>query len=158
MEDLVELIRRVHLSGAEFVLIGGLAAVKYGSLYGTIDADICARFIPENLRRIGKALEGLDPRFRQRRDLPFELSDERLAGLKNLYVHTNIGDLDCLGEVAGLGDYDEVLRASVLVEFPFGNCRVLSLDGLIRAKESLARPKDLLVATELRAIREKLNS
>ena len=118
----------------------------------------CTRFAPDNIRKIGKALEGLNPRFRQRRDLPFELSDERLAGLKNLYIHTNIGDLDCLGEVAGLGSYDNVLAASVLVEFPFGNCRVLSIDGLIKAKESLARPKDLLVATELRAIREKLNS
>lgn len=157
MEDLIELIRRIYVSGAEFVLIGGLAAVKYGSLYGTIDADICTRFAPDNIRKIGKALEGLNPRFRQRRDLPFELSDERLAGLKNLYIHTDIGDLDCLGEVAGLGSYDNVLAVSVLVEFPFGNCRVLSIDGLIKAKESLARPKDLLVATELRAIREKLN-
>jgi hypothetical protein len=158
MEDLIELIRRIHVSGAEFVLIGGLAAVRYGSVYGTIDADICTRFAPDNIRKIGKGLEGLNPRFRQRRDLPFELSDERLAGLKNLYIHTNIGDLDCLGEVAGLGSYEKVLEVSVLVEFPFGNCRVLSLDGLIKAKESLARPKDLLVATELRAIREKLNS
>ena len=62
MEDLIELIRRVHVSGAEFVLIGGLAAVKYGSVYGTIDADICTRFSPDNIRKIGKALEGLKQR------------------------------------------------------------------------------------------------
>ena len=34
-------------------------------------------------------------------------------------------------------------------------CRVISIDDLIRAKESLARPKDLLAAQELRAILEQ---
>lgn len=34
------------------------------------------------------------------------------------------------------------------------SCRLISLDDLIAIKESVARPKDLQAAAELRAIRE----
>lgn len=155
MEQLTALLKRVHSSGAEFVLIGGLAAVLHGATLGTFVVDICARFTPENLRRISGALTDLNPKFSQRKDLPFVLSDDLLATVKNLYLQTDWGRLDCLGEVAGLGDYEAVLRHSEWTQFEFGRCRVLQIDALIRAKEPIGRPQDLLITTQLRAIQER---
>src|SRR4051794_2079130 len=102
MENLAKLLTRLHEASVHFVLIGGLAAVRYGTSYVTYDVDICVPLEAANFKRIAAAVADLHPRFRQRKDLPFELTDELLGRLKNLYLSTNLGALDCLGEVAGV--------------------------------------------------------
>jgi hypothetical protein len=158
MDSLGELVRRLHASNARFVIIGGLAAVKYGTSYVTYDVDICVPQDAENFRTIAGAIRDLNPQFRQRRDLPFELTPERLNGLKNLYLMTDLGPLDCLSEVAAIGDYDAVLQESELAKFPFGECRILKIGALIRAKEAIGRPQDHFVTTQLRAIQERIEA
>jgi hypothetical protein len=157
MENLAKLLTRLHDAKIQFVLIGGLAAVRYGTSYVTYDVDICVPLDPSNFQGTAAAIADLHPRFRQRKDLPFELTDELVAGLKNLDLLTDFGALDCLGEVAGVGDYNSVLRNSNPVEFPFGTCNVLKLETLIAAKEAIGRPQDMLVVAQLRAIKEKLD-
>src|ERR1051325_970407 len=110
MENLAEIVRRLHVAEAKFVVIGGLAAVRHGTSYVTYDVDICVPLEAENFRKIEHAIADLNPRFRQRRDLPFQLTDEMLADLKNLYLMTDLGPLDCLGEVKEIGDYRKVLE------------------------------------------------
>jgi hypothetical protein len=158
MENFREILSRLHHSGVEFVLIGGLAAVRHGASYVTYDVDVCVPLGPANLKRIGRALSDLNPRFQQRKDIPFDLDDERLADLKNLYISTDLGRLDCLGEVAGIGHYAAALQQSEPADFPFGRIHVLCLDALIRAKDVIGRPQDLLVVAQLRAIQERLSS
>lgn len=89
------------------------------------------------------------------KELPFELSEHLLTSLKNIHLNTDLGKFDCLSEVAGIGDFDAVLKVSDVVQFPFGKCRVLQIGALIRANETVGRPKDMLVVTQLRAIQEK---
>ena len=156
MDRLSEIVKRLHDAKVQFVLIGGLAAVKHGTAYLTYDVEICVPAESENFKLIGRAIHDLNPLFRQRKDLPFELTPERLAGLKNLYLLTDLGPLDCLTEVAAVGGYPEVLKQSGPANFPFGQCQVLNIDALIRAKEAIGRPQDLLVTTQLRAIQERL--
>src|SRR5678815_4407202 len=100
MEKLAEILRRLYDAKVEFVLIGGLAAVQHGTSYSTYDVDVCVPLSRENVRRIERAIRDINPRFRHRRDLPFSLTDEMLPNLKNLYIQTDLGPLDCLGEVA----------------------------------------------------------
>ena len=157
MDSLAQILQRLNAGGVQFVLIGGLAAVKHGTCYVTYDVDICVPADPQNFLKIGAAVKDLHPRFRQRRDLPFELTPERLSGLKNLYLITDIGPLDCLSEVAAIGDYSAVLQESELTAFPFGECRILKIGALIRAKEAIGRPEDFSVTRQLRAIQEKLS-
>ena len=157
MERLTEIIKRLHSGKVEFVLIGGLAAIRHGASYGTFDVDICVPPDPANFKMIASAVRDLNPRFRQRKDLPFELTPELLSTLKNLYLFTDNGPLDCLTEVAGVGSYSVVLEQSEPTGFPFGQIRVLKIDTLIRAKEAMGRPQDLLVTTQLRAIRERIS-
>jgi hypothetical protein len=55
-------------------------------------------------------------------------------------------------EVLGVGDFESVLRHSVEVELPFGNCRILDLETLIRAKEAMNRDHDRIALRQLREI------
>jgi hypothetical protein len=63
-----------------------------------------------------------------------------------------------LGEVLGIGDFEAVLRQSVEVELPFGRCRILDIDGLIRAKEAMNRDHDRIAVRQLKEIKKRRQS
>jgi hypothetical protein len=156
MELLTEILKRLHDAKVEFSLIGGLASRHYGVTLVTEDVDICARFTPENLRRIESAFKDFHPRHRLTANkLPLELTDELCGSLKNIYLTTDLGILDCLSQVAGVGDFDAVLRQSELKDFPFGRCYLLKIEALIQAKQAVGRPHDLITVGQLKAIKEK---
>jgi hypothetical protein len=123
----------------------------------TQDIDVCCRFTPENLLRLQEAIVDLHPVHRMVPSRPpLHLTREACTGLRNLYLDTDWGQLDCLGEVLGVGDYEDVAAQSVSLELAGGLCRVLSIDALIRAKEAMGRQRDREAALQLRAIRERL--
>lgn len=155
MQNLSELTRRLVEAQVEFVVIGGFAAVAHGATLVTRDVDICCRFTEANLRRIQKAIGELHPVHRLRPDLPLDLTPEQCARLKNLYLKTDLGAVDCLGEVLGVGDFDAVLKQSVEVQLPFGRCRILDLDGLIHAKEAMDRDHDRITVRQLKEIKKR---
>ena len=155
MQNLSELTHKLIEAQVEFVLVGGYAAVAHGVTLVTRDVDICCRFNEANLMRIQKALADLHPVHRSRPDLPLALTPEQCANLKNLYLKTDLGVVDCLGEVLGVGDFDSVLRHSVELELPFGTCRLLSLDALICAKEAMNRDHDRFTVRQLREIQRR---
>jgi predicted nucleotidyltransferase len=75
--------------------------------------------------------------------------------VKNLYLETDLGAVDLLSSIQGVGDFARVRANSIEVDLFGRRCRVISLDDLIRAKEAVGREKDLLSLKELKAIREK---
>ena len=156
MHNLSELVRRLIAGRVEFVLVGGFAAVAHGVMLVTRAADICCRFSETNLMRIQSALADVNPVHRSRPDLPLALTPEQCASLKNLYLKTDLGVVDCLGEVLGVGGYDAVAAHSVEVELPVGKCRVIDIDALIQAKEAIGRDHDKITVKHLKEIR-KLN-
>lgn len=153
MQQLNQLLARLIKAEVEFVLVGGLAASIHGSSLTTRDVDVCCRFTTANLMRIQHALEDQHPVHRMRPDLPVALTPELCAQLKNLYIKTNLGVIDCLGSVLGVGDFDEVLKHSMEIELPVGKLRILDLDTLILAKEAMGRPHDILTVQQLKAVR-----
>ena len=155
MQNLSELTRRLVEAQVEFVLIGGFAAVAHGATLVTRDVDVCCRCSEANLTRIQQALSQLHPVHRSRPDSPLDLTPEQCSRLKNLYLKTDLGVVDCLSEVLGIGDFDAVLRQSVEVELPFGQCRILDIDGLIRAKEAMNRDHDRITVRQLREIKKR---
>jgi len=157
MQKLSELVRRLIVGKAEFVLVGGFAAVAHGVTMVTWDVDICCRFSLDNLLRIQAAFSDLHAVHRSRPDLALELTPEQCAILKNLYLKTDLGMVDCLGEVLGVGSFDEVARHAVEVELPVGKCRVLDIDALIRAKEAMGRDHDKITVKHLNEIKKQLN-
>src|SRR5215211_2820643 len=150
------LLSRLKQHNVEFVIIGGVCGVMHGVSMVTQDLDVCSRFTSENLRRVEAAVKDLHPHHRLAANkLPFELTDDLCSRLKNLYLQTDLGKLDCLGEVAGLGGYEDVFKRSVVYSLSYGEFRILDIDALIAAKEAAGRPRDLEMARLLRAIKER---
>ena len=71
------------------------------------------------------------------------------------YLNTDLGILDCLSEVSGIGNYDQVLQRSIPHGLSYGEFRILSLDALIASKSAVGRDKDLEAVKLLRAVKEK---
>src|SRR6185437_3670386 len=138
------------------VIVGGFAALLHGSTLVTRDLDVCAVLSRAEVAKLREALRDLNPRHRltgQR--LSFLTTPDPGVPVHNLYLETELGTVDILSSILGVGDFERVRTGSVEIEIFGRRCRVISLDDLIRAKETLAREKDLLAAKELRAIREK---
>ena len=155
MQNLAELTKRLITGNVEFVLVGGFAAIAHGVLRSTRDVDVCCRFSEENLMRIQKALVDLHPVYRPRTDLPLELTPQLCASLKNLYLKTDLGILDCIGEIKGVGGFEEVAKHSVELELPIGKCRVIDLETLIVAKEAMDRDHDRITVRDLKEIKKR---
>jgi len=142
----------------DFVIVGGVAIRIHSSAYVTLDLDFCYARTKENLGKIVSALAQFNPRPRDFPiDLPYFFDERSLQNSTNFTFETDIGDIDLLGEVAGVGTYLEVEKSSVIFELYERDVRVLSIDALINAKRAAGRTKDLLVLPELEALREALN-
>lgn len=156
-QDDQALLTRLRDSGLEFVVIGGVCAVYHGAPIATFDLDICCRFGVENVQRIESAVRDLHPFHRlTATKLPLEMTRDVFGDLKNMYLQTDLGKLDCLGQVAGIGDLEAALKRSVLAKFSYGEYRFLDLDALIASKEAAGRDRDLSAVRQLRAIKERL--
>jgi|SRR5215213_4010746 len=142
----------------DFIIVGGVAITAYGSAYITKALDFCYLRTAENLKRIVHALAQFNPRLRDfPKELPFVWDERTLQNGTNFTLETEIGDIDLLGEVAGVGDYKAVESESVEMELCDVFVKVISLNDLINAKRAAGRTKDLLVLPELEAIREALS-
>ena len=134
----------------------GFGAILHGSSYVTRDLDVCAVLTQSNVEKLRSSLRDLHPTHRHN---PNKLSflDDPAPGtpIGNLYLNTDLGPLDLLSELMGVGDFDRVASRAVEVEMFGQRVRVISLEDLIAAKEALGRDKDLLAAKELRAILER---
>lgn len=155
MIELQEALESLAHREVEFVIVGGVAMYLYGSSHVTLDLDICYARHRTNLIRIVSALSPYHPRPRGLpENLPFIWDEQTLRNGTNFTFTTDLGDLDLLGEVAGVGNYEDALAVSVVVPLFKIECRVLTLDALIEAKRAAGRTKDLLALPELEALRE----
>ncbi len=154
MADHEALLEQLVRHEVEFVLVGGYAAMIYGVSLVTRDVDVCTHFSDQNLRRIGEAMNGLNPYHRETpKNVPLAVERWVGRGIRNLYLGTDLGPIDFLDEILGLGGYSAVLTHSIPVKMSYGVYRLLSIDDLITAKEALARDRDKAAAMQLRAIR-----
>lgn len=157
MSDLQKLLLRLDDAGIDFVLVGGYAAMLHGSSLLTRDLDVCTALTPDTVEKLRVAFRDCHPRHRLSAPQLSFLDDPTPGmALNNLYLNTDLGTLDLLGSITGIGDYARVARDAVEIDLLGRRIRAISLDDLITAKEALGRDKDLIAAKELRAIREKL--
>lgn len=145
-------------NNVEFVIVGGVAIRIHSSAYVTLDLDFCYARTKENLAKIVSALAGFNPRPRNFPEgLSYFFDARSLQNATNFTFETSIGDIDLLGEVAGVGTYAEVEKSSEVFELYERQVRVLSIEALIAAKRAAGRTKDLLVLPELEALLEVLS-
>lgn len=151
-------IKSLTEAEVEFVIIGGVAISVHSSGYVTKDLDFCYRRTTGNLKKIVSAFAQFNPCLRGfPKELPFVWDERTLQNGTNFTLETTIGEIDMLGEVSGIGDFDAVKKESIPAIIYDCEVRVLTLDGLIKAKRAAGRTKDLLVLPELEALRELLS-
>ena len=85
------LLSALHRNYVNYVLIGGLARVIRGTDEITSGVDVCPSLRPDNLERLGKALEELEARRTDRRRLTVD--EETLAGDPVIRLRTSTGEL-----------------------------------------------------------------
>lgn len=151
----MNLLERLVKAGVDFVIVGGFAGVAHGCTFVTQDIDVCCDFSPANLLRLQKAMRNLHPvHWMAPKRKKLELTEKNCGQFKNLYLDTDIGQLDCVSFVEGVGEYRKVKRASELVKMQNMQIRVLGIDALIRAKRAMNRPRDREAILQLEAIRK----
>ena len=155
MPDLEKIVQRLIENQVEFVIVGGYAAIAHGVTVTTFDVGVCSPLTLENLEKIYRSLADLHPYHRETpQEIPFIMPDDFRRKLRNLYLHTDLGQIDFLGEILGVGDYAAVNSHSLEMRLPIGNCRILDCATLLRAKEATGREKDLLAVQQLRVLLE----
>lgn len=151
-----ELLETLTRADVRFVVIGGVALVLRGSVRLTVDLDICYARDLSNLDRLAASLAPHRPQLRGAPpELPFIWDAQTLRSGLNFTLKTDLGDLDVLGEVTGIGTYDAVARLATEQEIAGLRLTVLSLEGLERAKRAAGRVKDLLDLEEISEIRRQ---
>src|SRR5438132_13818311 len=106
---LEETLRALFDANVEFVLIRGAAMQMQGSAHLTEDLDFCYARSAKNLEQLALALAPYHPRLRNApENLPFHFDAATIKRGLNFTLMTDLGALDFLGEVAGVGDYTEV--------------------------------------------------
>jgi hypothetical protein len=151
-----QLLQRLCDADIEFIVVGGFAGMLHGSSLVTRDLDVCAILTTGNVEKLRHAFRDLHPVHR--------LTPQRLSfldnpapgvGVENLYLQTDLGGVDLLTSITGVGDYAQIVTRSLEIELFGRRCRIMSIEDLIRAKEALNREKDRLAVKELRAIAAK---
>lgn len=151
-----ELLTALVAESVDFVLIGGLAAALHGTTRVTRDIDIAYSTTGANLTRLCEVLN----RFKPRRILlgrpeggVIVLTPELLRRERMLQLATTVGEVDLLSQIDGFNSYGFVKKNAELYDVGVPT-PVLSIEGLIRTKKAMNRPKDLQDIVELEALDE----
>lgn len=142
--------------GVDFVVVGGMAGITHGSNYPSFDLDVAYARDRANITRLVSALDEIGVRLRGGpADLPFVLDARTIENGSNFTFITPHGDLDVLGDVAGVKSFEELRESSVERDISGILVRVASISDLISMKRAANRTKDKLMVAEYLAIAEE---
>lgn len=156
--NLKALLERLIAHNVDFVLIGGFAATVHGCTLVTQDLDICAAITEAEVTKLREALKDLHPKHRMNPNAKHSFLEypTDIKGINNIYLETDLGVLDILSQSQPAGSFEEIKGRSIEIALYGKKCRVISIDDLIRVKESMKRPKDLQTVHELKIIKQQL--
>lgn len=141
-----------------YVVIGGIAAVLFGSPYPTDDLDICADAERSNLTNLAASLRDLEAKeWDPHKDeyVSRIWNEESLALDDTWLLGTRFGRLDVLFAPAGTRGFSDLKKRRVVIDVGGKNVPVTALEDLIRMKEAAARERDLQQVPTLRKLLEE---
>jgi len=154
-QNFLSLLFRLNKENVKFVIIGGFAGIVHGCTFVTQDIDICCEFTTENLLSLQNALADIHPVHRMTpKRQKLELTTENCKDYKNLYLDTDLGQLDCIGSVQGVGDFKKAIESSQIIDVENHKLNVLRIETLIETKKATNRPHDKEAIIQLEAMRE----
>jgi hypothetical protein len=142
--------------GVRYIVVGAIAAIAQGYPLNTNDLDLTPSRDPDNLERLAGALQELDARLRTPNDpegVAFPIEPDYLGQVDNWTLTTTHGSLDLLFRPTGTRGFDDLRRASIVIEVGGRDTQMAALLDIIRMKEAAGRPKDL---AQLPALRQTL--
>jgi hypothetical protein len=155
VNDLKNLLEFLIKSPLDFVIVGGFAAVLHGCNQSTRDIDICLALSPDQIQILRHVLASIHPKLRTKVGKPSFLTlPEDITEIKTLHLDTDLGVLDIISQVEGVGDFYDVLRRADEIELYGGTCFLIAIDDLIKCKKALGRHRDLAVVEELEEIKK----
>ncbi len=144
-QSLTTLLARLAASGAEFLLVGGLAAVAQGAPLATVDVDVVHRRTEANVDRLLAFLAAVGARYRGRPVGQVTLpTRDALLGPGHHLLATALGPLDLLGAIEGGRNFDDLLRESVEIQVEGQRVCVVRLQTLAELKRGSSSAKDRL--------------
>jgi predicted nucleotidyltransferase len=151
------LLRLLLENGIDHVVVGGVAAIAWGASELTRDLDIVIPYGAEDIATLLAALAPHHPKHATRPDLGvIRDTADRLATFRMLLIETDLGRLDVLPGCEPVGDFARLRGRAASIRLDDGEHYIIALDDLIAVKEHVARPKDMIVALQLKAIRARM--
>jgi hypothetical protein len=150
------ILRVLNEHGVQYIVIGAIAAIAQGYPLNTGDLDVTPARDPDTLTRLAGALKNLDARLRtpgEPEGVSFPIEPDYLGQVDSWTLMTRHGSLDLLFMPAGTRGFEDLRRASIVIEIGGGDTRLAALLDIIRMKEAAGRPKDL---AQLPALRQTL--
>ena len=150
--DPISVIQALDRHRVTYIVVGALGRVIQGSDELTDGIDIVPSTRPENLRRLGLALEDLNAR---RPDGEVLALEQNLAAESVIQLRTDAGELKIVPEPAGTRGYDDLRRAANREPLGHGvRPSVASIGDHARMLAALDREQDLEPLRTLRRLIE----
>ncbi|HEY4810704.1 MAG TPA: DUF6036 family nucleotidyltransferase [Solirubrobacteraceae bacterium] len=151
--NLLELFRVLADHEVDYLVIGGVAAQVHGRRRTTKDLDVTPSPHPENFERLRAALVALDAH-------PVELGPsaptptaEQLSVAPIVPpLNTRHGELHILNEVPGATAFAEMQARALMTDLGGVAVPIVSVNDLIRMKQTAGRPGDIEDIEALTAI------
>lgn len=135
-QDWREWLESLNASGAEFVVVGGIALAHHGVVRYTGDIDVLVHATPENAQRVLHALKAFGFGSVQLTTADLCTPD------RVVQLGFPPGRIDILTSIDGLA-WDEVSAGAVHGDYAGVPVRFISREHLVRNKRASARPQDL---------------
>lgn len=145
-------LRALSEAGINYVVCGGAAVVIFGFARLTVDMDLIVSLEKENLSKLYDTLLNLGYKTR----VPIR-RDEFIRREKLLKLAEEKDNFKTIDIGVNLPGIDKILKRKKFIKAGNFNIPIIFIDDLIKMKEDLARPKDIIDAENLKKIREKQN-
>lgn len=155
-----EVFRVLNAAKINYLVCGGAAVVMLGFSRLTIDLDLIVGLQKENLEK----LYGVLAKLGYKTNVPIAKNDfcdkaklQRLAGEKNMKVVSFYHSSDPFKVIdigVNLPDIDQILKNKKNIQVDDLPIPTIFIKDLIKMKEDLARPKDLIDAQNLKEIQK----
>lgn len=150
--DYEEFVESLNASGARYLIVGAHAVAFHARPRATKDFDIFIEPSSDNAERVLAAIRSfLDS------DLGLTVTDLTTPG-SVIQLGVAPSRIDVLSRLAGIHDFQAAWDARVDAKYGDVDAHYLSLEDLIREKESSGRDQDLADLRSLRRVWEKKRS
>ncbi|MBI2449911.1 MAG: hypothetical protein HYV47_00040 [Candidatus Nealsonbacteria bacterium] len=156
-------LRALSAAKIDYVVCGGAAVVMFGFTRMTIDLDLIVSLEKDNLSNLYDTLLrlGYKTRVPVRKDefIQKEIL-AKLAKEKNMKVLSFYDPKDVFKTIdigVNLPNIDRILKRKKFIKAGNFKIPIIYIDDLIKMKEDLARPKDIIDVENLKKIKQKQN-